>query len=288
MLPRAFRSAAELESAMSDQIDPGSSVGASRTAPVVRIGRDGVTQSRREVPEETPVALVHDGSTTAVMMATPADLHDLAIGFSLTEGIIATVSDIEGLEVVETDLGIEARMWLSRPRSQTLAARRRYLAGPTGCGLCGIDSLGEAMRVTPTAAEGFHISPAEIAEALEALPAHQALGAATRAVHAAGWWAAPVGFACLREDVGRHNALDKLVGALAASDKPRPDGALFLTSRVSVEMVQKAAVMGVQVLVAVSAPTALAIRTAEAAAMTLVGVARRDGFEVFTRPDRVS
>jgi FdhD protein len=266
----------------------GSPFSTSRSAAVLRIGREIAAQDRREVPEETPVALVHDGSTTAVMMATPADLQDLAIGFSLTEGIITEITDIEALEIVETELGIEARMWLSRPRSQTLAGRRRYLAGPTGCGLCGIDSLGEAMRATPKAPEGLHISPSEIRAALEALPERQTLGAATQAVHAAGWWATSGGFTCLREDVGRHNALDKLVGALAASDKPRPDGALFLTSRISVEMVQKAAVMGAQVLVAVSAPTALAIRTAEAAAMTLVGVARRDGFEVFTRPDRVS
>ncbi len=270
------------------QIDPGSSLSVSRSAVVLRVGRQGVVEDRREVPEETPVALVHDGSTTAVMMATPADIEDLALGFSLTEGVIAEVSEIEGLEVVETELGIEARMWLSRPRSETLAGRRRYLAGPTGCGLCGIDSLGEAMRATPKVGEGLRISATEIAAALEALPAHQTLGAVTRAVHAAAWWTAAGGFACLREDVGRHNALDKLVGALAVSDQPRPDGVLFLTSRVSVEMVQKASVMGAQVLVAVSAPTALAIRAAEQAAITLVGVARRDGFEVFTRPDRVS
>jgi FdhD protein len=254
----------------------------------MRVGSRGVTHDRREVPEETPVALVHDGSTTAVMMATPADLEDFALGFSLTEGIIADASEIESLEVVETELGIEARMWLARPRSEMLASRRRYLAGPTGCGLCGIDSLGEAMRATPRAPEGLRVSPSQIAAALEALPQHQALGAATRAAHAAAWWAMSGDFTCLREDVGRHNALDKLVGALAAADKPRPDGVLFLTSRISVEMVQKAAVMGAQVLVAVSAPTALAIRTAEQAAITLVGVARRDGFEVFTRPDRVS
>jgi FdhD protein len=272
---------------MTRQIHRVSSVSASRSAQVLRIGRQGPARDHREVPEETPVALVHDGSTTAVMMATPADLHDLAVGFSLTEGIIAEVSDIEGLEIVETELGIEARMWLSRPSAQTLAGRRRYLAGPTGCGLCGIDSLGEAMRATPKAPEGFHISPTEIGDALEALPEHQTLGAVTRAVHAAGWWVRSDGFTCLREDVGRHNALDKLVGALATSGRPRPDGALLLTSRISVEMVQKAAVMGAQVLVAVSAPTALAIRTAEKAAITLVGVARRDGFEVFTRPDRV-
>jgi FdhD protein len=270
------------------QIDPAPSIPVSRSAPVLRVGRQGAAPDRREVPEETPVALVHDGSTTAVMMATPADLEDFALGFSLTEGIIADASEVESLEVVETELGIEARMWLARPRSEMLSSRRRYLAGPTGCGLCGIDSLGEAMRASPKAAEGLRISPTEIGVALEALPEHQTLGAATRAVHAAAWWATSSGgFTCLREDVGRHNALDKLVGALAASEKPRPDGALFLTSRISVEMVQKAAVMGAQVLVAVSAPTALAIRTAEQAAITLVGVARRDGFEVFTRPDRI-
>jgi len=263
---------------------PASSLPVSRRAPVMRMGRDGGAPDHREVPEETPVALVHDGSTTAVMMATPSDLEDFALGFSLTEGIVADAREIESLEVVETELGVEVRMWLSRPRSETLAGRRRYLAGPTGCGLCGIDSLGEAMRASPKAAEGLRISPAEIAAALEALPERQTLGAATRAVHAAGWWALSGDFACLREDVGRHNALDKLVGALAAAKTPRPDGALFLTSRISVEMVQKAAVLGAQVLV----PTALAIRTAEQAAITLVGVARRDGFEVFTRPDRIS
>ncbi len=269
------------------QIHQGSSLSVSRPAPVLRMGRDGAAQDRREVPEETPVALVHDGSTTAVMMATPADLEDFALGFSLTEGIVADLAEIESLEVVETGIGVEVRMWLARTRSETLAGRRRYLAGPTGCGLCGIDSLEEAMRVMPPVGEGVRISPADIAAALEALPEQQTLGAATRAVHAAAWWALAGGFTCLREDVGRHNALDKLVGALAASDGQGTDGVLFLTSRVSVEMVHKAQALGAQVLVAVSAPTALAIRTAEHAGMTRVGVARRDGFEVFTRPDRI-
>jgi FdhD protein len=269
-------------------VDPKPVVPASRSVAMTRVGPYGPTQDHRRVPEEVPVALVHDGSTTAVMMATPADIEDLALGFSLTEGIVAEVSEIEDLEVVGAGIGIEARMWLSRPRATTLAARRRYLAGPTGCGLCGVDSLEEAMRPIPAVPDGFRMSPAEIQAALEALPAAQALGSATRAVHAAAWWGRSGGFACVREDVGRHNALDKLVGALAAAGDDRAEGALFLTSRVSVEMIQKAAVMGAQVLVAVSAPTALAIRTAEQARMTLVGVARRDGFEVFTRADRVS
>ncbi|MDB5475103.1 MAG: formate dehydrogenase family accessory protein FdhD [Phenylobacterium sp.] len=269
------------------QFDPASLAPVSRPVAVSRFGAHGAAPDRREVAEETPVALVHDGSTTAVMMATPADLEDFALGFSLTEGIVAEPSEIDSLEVVETELGIEVRMWLARPRAQMLASRRRHLAGPTGCGLCGIDSLGEAMRAAPKVADGQRISPDEIGAALEALPGLQTLGAATRAVHAAAWWARAGGFTCLREDVGRHNALDKLVGALGASGTPRPDGALFLTSRISVEMVQKAAVLGAQVLVAVSAPTALAIRVAEQAEITLVGVARRDGFEVFTRPDRI-
>jgi FdhD protein len=269
-------------------VDPKPVVPASRSVAMTRVGLQGRTQDHRRVPEEVPVALVHDGSTTAVMMATPADIEDLALGFSLTEGIVAEASEIEDLEVVGTGIGIEARMWLSRPRGTTLAARRRYLAGPTGCGLCGVDSLEEAMRPIPAVLDGFRMSAAEIQAALEALPAAQALGSATRAVHAAAWWSRSGGFACVREDVGRHNALDKLVGALAAAGDHRAEGALFLTSRVSVEMIQKAAVMGAQVLVAVSAPTALAIRTAEQARMTLVGVARRDGFEVFTRADRVS
>ncbi|RAK60226.1 formate dehydrogenase accessory sulfurtransferase FdhD [Phenylobacterium hankyongense] len=272
---------------MTTRHPPKPAVPASRSVAMTRFGLHGATQDHRRVPEEVAVALVHDGSTTAVMMATPADIEDLALGFSLTEGIVAEASEIEGLEVVETGIGIEARMWLAKPRATALAARRRYLAGPTGCGLCGVDSLGEAMRPIPAVPDGLRISPAEIHAALAALPAAQALGAATRAVHAAAWWGRGGGFAGVREDVGRHNALDKLVGALAAAGQDRTDGAVFLTSRVSVEMIQKAAVIGAQVLVAVSAPTALAIRTAEQARMTLVGVARRDGFEVFTRPDRV-
>ena len=260
----------------------------SRTRAVSRVGRDGARPDTRMLAEETPVALVHDATTTAVMMATPADLEDFAVGFSLTEGIIADASEIRELEVAVGEFGVEARMWLATPRGEALAARRRRLAGPTGCGLCGVESLAEVLRPTAVVGEGFRVAAGEVWTALEALPGAQALGAATRAVHAAAWWTPGAGFAAVREDVGRHNALDKLVGALARAAGPRPPGLLLLTSRVSVEMVHKAAVLGAQVLVAVSAPTTLAIATAERAGMTLVGVARPDSFEVFTRGDRVA
>jgi FdhD protein len=257
-----------------------------RTA-VRRVGVQAQEEPHRLVPEETAIALVHDASTTAVMMATPADLEDFAVGFSLTEAIIADHAEIRDLEVATTPLGLEARIWLDGPRSEALSARRRRLAGATGCGLCGIDSLAEATRPVPRVGEGQSLSAEELHQALAALPALQELGAATRAVHAAAWWLRGEGIVQLREDVGRHNALDKLVGAMARAGQG-PQGALLLTSRISVEMVQKAAVLGAQILVAVSAPTRLAIATANAAGMTLVGVARADGFEIFTRDDRVT
>ncbi len=245
----------------------------------------GPQDGRRELPEETPIALVHDATTTAVMMATPADLEDFGIGFSLTEGLVAAADEITALEIAPAAEGIEVRMWLRQPASAALAARRRNLAGPTGCGLCGIDSLAEAARSPPRVPRGFTVSPATIQRALADLGRGQQLGAATRAAHAAAWWAD--GLVAIREDVGRHNALDTLAGALARAGLRAEGGLLLLTSRVSVEMVQKAAAMGVQVLVAVSAPTALAVRTAEAAGMTLVAVARDDGFEVFAGHERI-
>ena len=262
-----------------------------RPYPRTRWSAGGAQDGHRDLPEETAIALIHDATTTAVMMATPADLEDFGVGFSLTEGLVASVDEITGLEVVAADGGIEVRMWLKQPASAALAARRRTLAGPTGCGLCGLDSLTEATRAPPRVAQGFTVSPQAIHAAMAALSPAQALGAATRAVHAAAWWTPAGGLVALREDVGRHNALDKLAGAVARAAVPNHDraegGLLLLTSRVSVEMVQKACVMGAQVLVAVSAPTALAVRTAEAAGMTLVAVAREDGFEVFTGADRI-
>jgi FdhD protein len=258
--------------------------------PVLRSAWRGNTVSAGErlVPEETPVALTYNRSTHAVMLATPADLEDFAIGFSLAEEIITCLDDITALEVVTLPAGIELRMDLVEDRLDTLTRRQRRLAGPSGCGLCGLDSLAAAIRPAPAVPAGLTATPEMIQAAIQAMPAAQTLNTATRSVHAAAFWTAGSGLVALREDVGRHNALDKLAGALVRNGQSAAEGIVLLSSRISVEMVQKAAFMCAPVIVAVSAPTALAIRTAEAAGITLIGIARSDGFEVFTHPHRLS
>ncbi|MGJ4944931.1 formate dehydrogenase accessory sulfurtransferase FdhD [Bradyrhizobium sp. HKCCYLS1011] len=253
------------------------------------VWRDGAfSEGTRRVPEETAIALTYNGGTHAVMMGTPQDLADFGIGFSLNEGIVASRDDITSLEIVTLDDGVEIRMWLKPELAARMAERRRHIAGPTGCGLCGIDSIAEAVRPPSPVPTGRRFSPREIMAALGSIEPLQKLNHETRAVHAAAFWTAGRGIVSLREDVGRHNALDKLAGSLAQARTPAHDGIVLLTSRVSVEMVQKAAAMGAPVVVAVSAPTALAIRTADAAGITLVAVARNDGFEIFTHPERIA
>lgn len=248
--------------------------------------RSGASDGRRDLPAETPVALVVDAVTAGVMLATPDDLGDLVAGFALTEGLIASRADIAGIEVVEQPDGIEARLWLVAGPRKIITARR--LAAPTGCGLCGVESLVEARRVArKVTATGPRPEPAELLAALSGMADAQPLGARTRATHAASLWRrhAPV---LVREDVGRHNALDKLAGACVRDAVDASDAMILLTSRVSVEMVTKAAAIGAPILVAVSAPTTLAVETAAAAGLTLIAVARGDGFEVFTHPERLA
>ena len=254
-----------------------------------QIWRDGrISAGARAIPEETAVALTYNGGTYAVMMATPQNLRDFAVGFSLSEGVVLSAEDIESFEIVELDDGIELRMWLAQSRADRLSERRRHIAGPTGCGLCGIDSIAEAVRPAAIVAPGQSFSSREIMAAMQSIPPLQTINIETRAVHAAAFWTPARGIVALREDVGRHNALDKLAGALAQDKTSTSEGIVLLTSRVSVEMVQKTAAMGAPMMVAVSAPTALAVRMADAAGITLAAIARADGFEVFTHPNRIN
>jgi FdhD protein len=178
-------------------------------------------------------------------------------------------------------------MWLTDGRSDAFAARRRRFVGPAGCGMCGLESLAEANRSIPMTGRKLRVSRQDIAEAVAALPSKQQLNMQTRAVHAAAFWEPGRGLV-LREDVGRHNALDKLAGALLRTGRSAAGGIIVLSSRISIELVQKAAMMRAAIIVGVSAPTALAVRTAESIGLTLVGVARDDGFEVFTHPERIT
>ncbi|TCU71217.1 FdhD protein [Bradyrhizobium sp. R2.2-H] len=251
--------------------------------------RGGQTQSTsRLIAEETAIALTYNGSTHAVMMGTPADLEDFGIGFSLTEGIVRRRGEIRSIDLIPNELGVEVRMWLDGDCSASLAARRRAISGPVGCGLCGIESLEQARRAPSRVKEQNMVFRArDLLYAMQALSPLQTLNQHTRSVHAAAFWTPRTGVGPVREDVGRHNALDKLAGAVLRDGDSAGEGAVLLTSRVSVEMVQKAAMMGVPVVVAVSAPTALAIQTAKEAGITLVAIARDDGYGVFTHPRRV-
>ncbi len=249
---------------------------------------NAATDGRRTIPEETPVALTYNRTTHAVMLATPADLEDFAVGFSLTEGIIQHAGEIEEIDVVPSDEGIELRLWLPPERIDALTVRQRRLAGPSGCGLCGLQSLADAIRQPPRVTADPRFAPADVVAAMSAMPVGQRLNHQTRAVHAAAFWRPGRGVVALREDVGRHNALDKLAGALSRAQATAGDGLLLLSSRISVELVQKAAMLGAPVVVAVSAPTALALRLAEAAGITLIGIARGDEFEVFTHGARIA
>jgi FdhD protein/phenylacetyl-CoA:acceptor oxidoreductase accessory protein len=254
----------------------------------------GAVQAEELVAEEVPVALVYGGVSHAVMLATPEDLEDFALGFSLSEGILAQANELHDLEQVSQTNGIELRMEISAERMQALRQHRRNLAGRTGCGLCGVDSLDQLACRTrlPTAKNGtgstLCLAPDALRRTEAGLRSQQHLFNLTGAVHAAAWCAPDGHVLLVREDVGRHNALDKLIGArLAVRDADFADGFLLMTSRASYEIVQKAAVVGIQVVAAVSAPTGMAVRMAEAAGVTLIGFARGERYSVYSHASRV-
>ena len=254
----------------------------SRAMPRLSFGTGA--EGPRRLAEEVAVALTFNGTTQAVMMATPGDLIDFAYGFAFAEGI-ATPAEILSVQVEAVPNGLDVQIWLQPQAEARLARRRRTMAGPVGCGLCGIDSLEEAMRkLTPVPKSSFIMTPAQVMQAIASLRSGQPLHDATRSVHAAGFWTGTL--LATREDVGRHNALDKLVGHLVRH--PHPEGAVLLTSRVSIDMVQKVAALGAPMLIAVSAPTAHAVTLAEEAGITLIALARPDRFEVFTHSARLT
>jgi formate dehydrogenase accessory protein FdhD len=254
---------------------------------VERWGATGTISTTDQVAEETPVALVYHGVPHVVMLATPADLHDFAVGFTLSESLVADVTEIRGVEIEVGAQAIDVRVTISAQRFAALLQQRRNLTGRTGCGLCGAETLEQAIRIPRPLAGGVSVSSEELHVALAELAERQPLNRRTGSVHAAAWVVPGHGVQHVREDVGRHNALDKLIGALVRADVDRGTGYLVITSRASYEMVLKAATVGISFLAAVSAPTAFAIRVAETAGVTLVGFARPDQHVVYSHGARL-
>ena len=255
--------------------------------PVQRWRAGECRQLDDHVAEEVPVAFVYNDVPFAVMMATPAHLSDFAVGFAISEGIVASGGDVR-IESIEHLLeGIEVRLRIPAARAEALDARRRSMSGRSGCGICGSELLDAALRHPAPVAADVRITTNALRRALRELRAAQSLNAVTGATHAAGWAAVDGRLLLAREDVGRHNALDKLLGAMHAARLSAGDGFLVVTSRASYEMAMKAASAGIALMAAISAPTALAISLAERANLTLIGFAREDGHAVYTHPQRL-
>lgn len=256
--------------------------------PVHCATREGGSIDRLDVlAEETPVALVYNGVSHAVMMASPADLEDFAVGFSISEGIADSKADLGAVEVIPVANGVEVRIELSSRAFWHLKERRRSLAGRTGCGLCGVESLDQTVRDLPRLESGLKVSLAAVHRALDALPAAQVHNRAARSLHAAAFATAEGELKLVREDVGRHNALDKLIGGVVRGGLDAAAGMCIITSRCSFEMAQKAVAAGFPVLVAVSAPTRMAQRLAEAHNLTMVALARPDSVVLVSHPERL-
>ena len=239
------------------------------------------------VAEEVPVAFVYSGRPHVVMMCTPEHLDDLAVGFTLSEEIVARAADITAIEIERHSRGIELRIQIPQPALDALATRTRALSGRTGCGLCGVEAIEDAVRTPHRVQSPLAIDASALWKAGEALVDRQPLNRDTRAVHAAAWATADGALLVVREDVGRHNALDKVLGALVRERVDASTGFLVVTSRASFELVQKATTMGVPLLAAVSRPTGLAVRLATEAGLTLVGLLRGKSGNVYSHPQRI-
>ena len=242
---------------------------------------------RDNVAEEVPVALEYNGISHAVMLASPYDLEDFALGFSLSEGILADESELFDCEIAPTKDGIQVQMRIASGRFAALKDKRRNLTGRTGCGLCGAETLEQAIRSPAPVTSSALFSAEALYAGMDAMHARQQLQQQTGATHAAAWMTADGSIALVREDIGRHNALDKLIGSMAASHQDFSTGAALITSRASYEMVQKAATLGIGFLAAISAPTSLAVKLAEDSRVTLVGFTRNQSHVVYAHPQRL-
>lgn len=261
--------------------------GAVRRA-IGRLSDGGIVRNDDWVAAEIPLALHYNGQPHVVMMATPADLEDFALGFSLSEAVISSAHECELIEIRHLLEGIEISVRIPSLRAEAIAARQRNLSGRSSCGLCGTQQLEDVVRHPPRVARGPRIDRASLHRALAALGAMQPLNALTGATHAAAWANLHGDIVLVREDVGRHNALDKLIGAMVLAGTDREAGFLVLTSRASYEMVQKAATTGIALIAAISAPTALAIHLADSTYVTLIGFARAASCVIYTHPERIS
>jgi FdhD protein len=248
-------------------------------------GRSGA--SDESLVEETPIALNYNDRPHAVMLATPTDLEDFAVGFSITEGIVERCDDISAVDVIPSRYGVAIMMRIPEERAALLDSKRRSLPGMGGCGLCGIEKLDAALRMPSPVGSRLRIAPAVLERACGSLPGLQNLGRRTGASHAVVF-ARPDGvLETAREDAARHNAMDKLVGHLARSGLQASSGFVVVTSRASYELVQKAATAGFELMAAISAPTGLAVRIAHATGLTLVGFARDGRFTCYANEHRL-
>ncbi|HEX7645002.1 MAG TPA: formate dehydrogenase accessory sulfurtransferase FdhD [Burkholderiaceae bacterium] len=255
---------------------------------VVRFAGSVRSVAPDDLADEVPVALEYNGISHAVMLATPCDLEAFAVGFTLSEGIVAGIGDIYEVEVEHGPDGITVHLRIEGGAFARLKEKRRNLTGRTGCGLCGTEDLGQVLRPLPQVKGKHALKPSAVQRALEDMKQHQPINRKTGATHAAAWCDGEGRVLAAFEDVGRHNALDKLIGFMAREKIDPTDGFLAMTSRASVELVQKAASLGMPALVAISAPTALAVRTAEACGMILLAFARGDEFVAYAHAEKLA